>query len=375
MRIAVLANLKKNAPTWDGMVADQWDDLDSPKTTDGIVKVLRGLGYEAEFFEAQIIPPHNLMERLMEYKPDLCFNISESHFGDGREAQIPAVLEMLRIPYTGSKVLALALALDKPMTKRVLCYHELPTPEFQVFEYGDEPIDDDLLNEEGELKFPLFVKPSREGTSMGVSGESIVYTVAQLREQVEKQVHRYNQPVLVEHYIKGREVTVGVLGNLKPNAARRVSDRVAAGEIPDTLTFMPALEVDLGAYGPEEAGLYTNRMKVELADDFHYHCPAQLAPDLLHELQRLTAAVFQVMGCKDVARVDFRLDEDQDFKPYILEVNPLPGLNPGYSDLCIQSLAANWTYERLIGTIVELAIAREGLRSNGAMVSHSGVGV
>jgi D-alanine-D-alanine ligase len=270
---------------------------------------------------------------------------------------------MLRIPYTGSKVMTLALALDKPMTKRVLFYHGLPTPEFQVFEQSDEPIDDDLLNEDGELRFPLFVKPSREGTSMGVSGESIVATVAQLREQVGRQLQRYNQPVLVEHYIKGREVTVGVLGNVKPNAARRVNERMSSGEIPDNLIFMPALEVDVQAYGPQEAGLYTNRMKVDLADTFYYHCPAPLTDEQLRELQWLTAAVFRVMGCKDVARVDFRLDEDQNYKPYILEVNPLPGLNPGYSDLCIQSLAAGWSYERLINTIVELAAARMGTKA------------
>ncbi|MFN8372709.1 MAG: hypothetical protein U0694_07510 [Anaerolineae bacterium] len=373
MRIAVLANLKKNAPTWEGMVADQWDDLDSPKTTNSIIEVLQKAGHEAEFFEAQIVPPHNLMERLMAYKPDLCFNISESHFGDGREAQVPAVLEMLRIPYTGSKVLALALALDKPMTKRVLFYHGLPTPEFQVLEQANEPIDDDLLNEAGELRFPLFVKPSREGTSMGVSGESIVTTVAQLRDQVGKQIQRYSQPVLVEHYIKGREVTVGVLGNLRANAARKLNDRMAGGEIPDTLTFLPALEVDVHAYGPEEAGLYTNRMKVELADDFHYHCPAHLTAEQLRELHWLTAAVFRVMGCKDVSRVDFRLDEAQNYKPYILEVNPLPGLNPGYSDLCIQSLAAGWTYDRLILMILDLAMVRSGLQP-GLPVSQSGVG-
>ncbi|NWF70843.1 MAG: ATP-grasp domain-containing protein [Chloroflexi bacterium] len=361
MRIAVLANLKKNAPTWDGMVADQWDDLDSSKTTDSMIAVLRAAGHEADFFEAQIAPPHNLMERLLAYQPDLCFNISESHFGDGREAQIPAMLEMLRIPYTGSKVLTLALALDKPMTKRLLWYHGLPTPEFQVFEQADEPIDEDLLDESGELRFPLFVKPSREGTSMGISGESIVYTVAQLREQLRKMIARYNQSMLVEHFIKGREVTIGLLGNLKSNMARRINERVTGSDIPEGLTFLPALEVDTHAYGPEEGGLYTNRMKVELADDFRYLCPAPLTPEQEHDLQRLAAAVFRVMGCKDVARVDFRLDERQHYKPYILEINPLPGLNPGYSDLCLQALAGGWSYERLINTIVELAASREGL--------------
>ncbi len=361
MRIAVLANLKKNAPTWEGMVADQWDDLDSPKTTNAIVAALESGGHEAVFIEASILPPHNLIERLTEYKPDLCFNIAESHFGDSRESQVPAILEMLRIPYTGGKLLALALALDKPMTKRILYYHGLPTPEFQVFERADDPIDADLLDKSGaNLRFPLFVKPSREGTSMGVSADSIVRTVAQLREQVARQLREYAQPILVEHYIQGREVTLGMVGNLKSTAARRVNERTAPNELPDSLTFLPPLEVNLSAYDESEAGLYTNRMKTELADTFYYMCPAPLDPDQERELQRLAAAVFRVTDCKDTARVDFRLDAENDDKPYILEVNPLPGLNPGYSDLCIQARAAGWSYEQLINTIVDLAAERQG---------------
>lgn len=361
MRIAVLANLKKNAPHWENMPEDQWDDLDSQTTIDAIIEALHAGGHEAEFFEASVLPPFNLVQHLTEYKPDLCFNIAEGHFGDGREAQIPAILEALRLPYTGSKVLTLGLALDKPMTKRVLTYHGLPTPEFQVFEDPDEPIDEDLLGDNRDLRFPLFVKPSREGTSVGVSAESIVYNIAQLREQVEKQSKRYNQPILCEHYIAGREVTIGMVGNLYARAARRINERIAPTGLPKELTFFPALEVDMEQYDAEHAGLYTNKMKVELADDFRYICPAPLDDSILHELKALSAAVFRVTGCKDVARVDFRLDQDQNNKPYILEVNPLPGLNPGYSDLCLEATAAGWSYEKLINTIVELAAARQGL--------------
>ncbi len=361
MRIAVLANLKKNAPTWEGMSPDQWDDLDSPKTVNALVAALQSGGHEAAFFEAIIEPPYNLVERLRAYQPDLCFNIAESHFGDGREAQIPAVLEMLRLPYTGSQVLTLALALDKPMTKRVLYYHGLPTPEFQVFENADEQLDPDLLDEHGELCFPLFVKPSREGTSMGISADSVVRTVAQLRVQVADQLRRYNQPILVEHYIEGRELTVGMLGNLKSPAARRLNERTAPNILPEGLTFLAPLEVNFAGYDGTEGGVYTNRLKTELVDDFHYFCPAPLDPALDAELKRLAAAVFRVTDCKDVARVDFRLDAANDDKPYILEVNPLPGLNPGYSDLCIQAHGADWTYERLINTIVESAAERQGI--------------
>ncbi len=365
MRVAVLANLKKNAPRWDGMPAEQWDDLDGEKTVNAIVEALRGGGHEVAFLEASIWSPHNLVERLDDYKPDICFNIAESHFGDGRESQIPALLEMLRIPYTGSKVLALALALDKPMTKRILHYHDLPTPEFQVFEDAAEPIDDDLVNESGELLFPMFVKPSREGTSIGVTVESIVHTVAQLRAQVAAQLRRYNQPILAEHYISGREVTVGMLGNLKPNEARKLSDRVADHILPETLTFLPVLEMDTTAYAHTEADVYTSWMKTELGpEEYKYTCPAPISEELAHRLKLLAGAVFRVTGCKDVSRVDFRLDANQNFKPYILEINPLPGLSPGFSDLCLQAEAAGMTYTELINAILMHAARRYGIAND-----------
>jgi D-alanine-D-alanine ligase len=375
MRIAVLANLKENAPRWEGMPPDQWDDLDSPKTTNGIIAALESAGHEACYFEANILPPHNLIERLREYRPDLCFNIAEGHRGDSRESQIPAVLEMMGIPYTGSKLLTLTLALDKPMTKRVLHYHGLPTPEFQVFENADEPIDQDLLDDAtGDLRFPLFVKPSREGTSVGVSAQSIVSTVDQLRVQLDKQIKRYNQTILAEHYVKGRELTLGMVGNLGPRYSRHLNERVQDTELPDTLTFFPILEVDMEKYGDSEAGLYTNRIKVEMVDAFHYACPAHVDEDKAHELRLLAAAVFRVTGCKDVARVDFRLDQENDDKPYILEVNPLPGLNPGYSDLCLEALAGGWSHAKLVNTIVDLACERQRISAQRGMVGECRLG-
>jgi len=363
MRIALLANLKDNAPQWDGMPEDQWDDLDGHKTIDAIIHALESGGHHAEFFEASILQPFDIVGKLLAYQPDLCFNIAEGHWGDSRETQIPAILEMLRLPYTGSKLLALSLALDKPMTKRVLYYHGLPTPEFQTFEAEDEPIDADLLDEKtGELRYTLFVKPSREGTSVGVTAESVVHTVEELRGQVRRQLARYNQPILAEHYVQGRELTMGLIGNLEPSqSARRVNERAFTNVLPDTLTFFPALEVNMEMYDPAEKGVYTNKIKVELADDFHWICPAPITPEFEHELRLLAGAVFRVVGCKDIARVDFRLDENQNNKPYILEVNPLPGLNPTYSDIAIEAQKGGWSHEKLINTIVELAAKRQGV--------------
>ncbi len=350
MHVALLANLKRNAPTWPGISPDRWDDLDSEATIESIAKALEAGGHRVTFLEGDV----TLVDNLREVRPDLCFNICEGHFGDGREAQVPALLEMMRIPYTGSQVLTLALALDKPMTKRVLTYHDLPTPAFQVFERLDEPLNDDM-------SFPLFVKPSREGTGMGVSAESVVRDDAQLRVQLRRIFEHYDQPVLVEHFIEGREITLGIIGNLRSPVAWRLPDDEEAPRITKGLHFFPPLEVDMGAYPAEEAGIYTSRIKVELAHDFHYVCPAPLDGTVVEQLNWLAAATFRVTGCLDVARVDFRLDANDDDKPYILEVNPLPGLNPGYSDLCVEAEADGWTYEELINEIVNLAAERYGL--------------
>lgn len=350
MRVAVLANLKRNAPTWEGMPSDQWDDLDSEKTIHSLIGALAAGGHEATFLEGD----RSLYENLCKLKPDICFNICEGHYGDARESQVPALLEMLRIPYTGSRVSALALALDKPMTKRVLSYHGLPTPSFQVFERINEPLNP-------ELTFPLFVKPSREGTGMGVMVDSIVHDEKQMRAKIQQIFARYHQPALVERFIEGREVTVGLVGNLVSPVARRLPADQHAARVEEGLYIFPALEVDMARYPVEEGGIYSNRLKVELADDFHVICPAPLCEEQVEQLNWLTAAVFRVIGCLDVARVDFRLDAHDQNRPYILEVNPLPGLNPGYSDLCIEAEADGWPYEKLINRILDEATSRFNL--------------
>ena len=345
-RVAVLANLKKNAPKFDGMAEDQWDDLDSEKTVDALLNAIRSGGHNSEFLEGNI----TLFDTIRKYKPDICFNICEGHFGDAREAQVPAILEMLRIPYTGSKVLTLALSLDKPMTKRVLRYHDLPTPTFQTFERVDEPLDPDM-------EFPLFVKPSREGTGMGVTRSSIVHNDSELREQVDHCLKRYTQPALVERFIDGREVTVGVVGNLQGPVARRLPDDDTAPRVQAGLRFFPPMEVNLQPFGESDI-VYSNRLKVDLAEQLDYLCPAPLDDEMVDELNWLTAAVFRVTGALDVSRVDFRLDINDNLKPYILEINTLPGLAPGYSDLVIEAAAEGVDHTFLVNMILNTALKR-----------------
>ncbi len=345
-RVALLANLKKNAPKFEGMAEDQWDDLDSEKTVNALVEAIKAGGHTCEFLEGNL----SILNTLPIFKPDICFNICESHFGDAREAQIPSLLEMMQIPYTGSKVLTLALALDKPMTKRVIAYHDLPTPEFQTFERIDEALSPEMV-------FPLFVKPSREGTGMGVSRNSIVYTEAELRDQIAIILDKYKQPVLVERYIEGREVTVGFVGNLVGPVAQRLPDDENARRIQAGLHFLPPMEVDLSPFSDSDT-VYSNRLKVQLADQLNYLCPAPIPDTLKEDLNWLAAAVFRVIGAFDVSRVDFRLDMHNDYKPYILEINPLPGLAPVISDLVIEAAGEGIGHTELVNMILDTALKR-----------------
>lgn len=360
LKVALLANLKKNAPKFPGMSEDYWDDLDSQTTVDAVCEAIRAGGHEAVFYEGDL----SLVDKLRDNRPDICFNFCESHFGDSREAQVPSLLEMLRLPYTGSRVLTLALCLDKSMTKRLLMWHELPTPAFQTFEREDEPLDDDMI-------FPLFVKPSHEGTSVGVSAQSVVKNEKELREQLRFVFDTYKQTALVERYIAGREVTVGVVGNISGFAARRLPSRLygtsrrTPGDLDDIraggLLFLPPMEVDLKPY-KETDEVYSNRLKTELADQVTYMCPAPLEPNQVEELNWLTAAVFRVCGCYDVSRVDFRLDESDNYKPYILEINPLPGLAPVISDLVIEAEAIHIHHAELVNRILDAALKRHGIQ-------------
>jgi D-alanine-D-alanine ligase len=348
-RVALLANLKKNAPHFDGMAQDQWDDLDSEKTANALVEAIRADGHICEFLEGNL----TLLDTLQVFKPDICFNICEGHFGDARESHIPSLLEMMHIPYTGSKVLTLALALDKPMTKRVIAFHNLPTPEFQTFERVNELLSPDM-------KFPLFVKPSREGTGMGVSRQSIVNNEEEMREQIGVIIDKYKQPVLVERYIEGREVTVGFIGNLVGPVAQRMPDDENARRIQAGLHFLPPMEVDLSPFTDSDT-VYSNRLKVDLADKLNYLCPAPITEEQKDELNWLAAAVFRVTGALDVSRVDFRLDMHDNFKPYILEINPLPGLSPIISDLVIEAAGEGTTHTELVNMILDTALERYGM--------------
>jgi D-alanine-D-alanine ligase len=357
LTVALLANLKKNAPHLPGEAPDAHDELDSERTIEALKRSIEAAGYKCAVLEGDL----DIVQPLRKLKPDMVFNICEMHWGDSRESHIPAILEMLRVPYTGSKLLTMALSQDKPMTKRVLAYHGLPTPEFQEFARPGEVLDP-------KLKFPLFVKPAREGTGMGVNEKSIVSSEPELRERVDWVISTYHESALVERFIEGREITVGIVGNPGPEFSWKTmkNGKPNGGSFDEAVNggrfhFFPPLEVDFNGYEVDTQGIYSNLLKVDLGDDYHVLLPAPLEAKQLKELQRLTAATFQVTGCVDVARVDFRLDKNDGDKPYILEINPLPGMSPGYSDLCLEAESEGIHHEKLVSGILQLAMRRQGV--------------
>jgi D-alanine-D-alanine ligase len=347
LTVALLYNLKKNAPHSESSEEpwDKWNELDSERTVAGIERALKSCGHQVVAMEGDV----SLPEKLRRHKVDIAFNTCEGFHGGSREAQVPALLDAIGMPYTGSGVMTLALALDKPMTKRVLEFHGLKTPGFQTFITGEEPLSK-------RLQYPLFVKPSREGSGIGVTAKSVVRNARELREQVQYNIRAYDQPALVEEFIEGREFTVGLLGNLHPHDLVRRNGKWKS----DTVRVFPPLEVDLSPCPPEEAGLYTSVIKGKLYEVPTYLCPAPISKTMRAKMESMSIGAFAALECYDFARVDFRIRKETN-EPYILEINPLAGLQEGISDIVMQAEADGINYVGLINGILETAAKRTGL--------------
>jgi D-alanine-D-alanine ligase len=269
-----------------------------------------------------------LAERLVAgWRCDLVFNIAEGLTGFGRESQVPALLEAYGIPYTFSDPLVCALTLHKGMAKHVARGCGIPTPSFALVATRDEAA-------AVTLPLPLFVKPVAEGSSKGVTARSLVETRAALVEMCAELLERYRQPVIVEEFLSGREFTVGVLGTAA------------------TARAIATLEVVLRD-GADAAG-YSYRNKTEWQNLVDYRL---LEPSPLRaEVEGVALATWRCLGCRDAGRVDVRLDGAG--QAQMLEVNPLAGLTPGYSDLPIMAELAGIDYRTLIGEILRCVQAR-----------------
>jgi len=343
MRVALLFNSKHSIEHPADAPVDALAEYDSEETTQVLARALRSAGHTVFPLEADV----TLLDTVRAVSPDICFNIAEGLRGESRESQVPALLEMLGIPYAASGILANAISLDKAVCKHIWRATGLPTAPFQLFRIGDEPLNDDLA-------FPLFVKPVGEGTGMGISQESVVQDEAELRERANWIICAYRQPALAETFLPGREFTVGLIGN------ERSVCTVPASPLYDERGFhvFPVLEIDVSPIENAQ-GIYSSHIKSERPMDPDYLCPAPIDDILALELQDLAVRAFTAIGAVDVARVDLRLDEFGN--PHLLEINTLPGLNPTYSDIVMAARGEGIPYEALVNEVLSLAIARHGL--------------
>jgi D-alanine-D-alanine ligase len=344
-KVAVIANIKEEIEDKSGEPPDAGAEYDHPHTIEAIKKAIECRGHRTAFLPAD----QNLPFALSKYKPDICFNIAEGRRGEGREAQVPALLEMLGIPYTASRIVAHAISLNKTLTKRIWRDMGLPVAPFQEFIIGDE----DLRH---GLSFPLFVKPVGEGTGMGVDPYAVVHNEKELRKRVEWLIETYQEPALVEAFLPGREFTVGILGRKDaPTASLHpyIYDKEGFFRFP-----ISEIESDQSV----TPGVYGYEAKIrDLGESgaVGYHCPAEIEPKLADRMWRLAKRAHRAIGAVDVSRVDFRLDAQAE--PCLIEINTLPGIAPDFSDLSIMASKGGLAYPDLILEILYLAASRFGL--------------
>ncbi|TMQ33547.1 MAG: ATP-grasp domain-containing protein [Planctomycetota bacterium] len=334
MKIGITYDLKSDGPVRHDVPDDFYEEFDSPATVEAVASVLRELGHEVR----KLGDGRGLLRQLLADPPDLVFNFAEGHgIGRSREARVPAVLEMLDIPYTGSDPLTLAVTLDKDCAKRLVASYDVNVPRGLVLPPEEATLEAGSVH---SSLFPVIVKPAWEGSSKGIHGKSVVKRKESLRSVVEDMCRDYRQPVLIEEFIEGDELTVGVIGNHRPNVI-------------GVMRVVPTQ--------PSEHFIYSLDVKRDWQRQVRYECPARL-PDRDYEAVCKSAlTVYHALGCRDVARIDFRL---RDGTPYFLEVNPLPGLSPESGDLVIMAQLSGCSYDRLIGTILQAALDRCGLVSS-----------
>ncbi len=321
---------------------DEDEEFDSPETIRALADTLESFGHQVELLGEG----EPMLRRLLDGpRPDLVWNIAEGTGGGRcREARVPAVLEMLGIPYTGSDPLTLAATLDKDCAKRLVLGGGVATPSWVLYQ-GDWQADEQRL---AKLCFPVFVKPAFEGSSKGILTSSVIRDLAQLHDVLEQLFAVYRQPVLVEEFVDGAELTVGMVGNEPPEILGIM--RVLPRE-PDDKPFVYSLEV-----------------KRDWQRRVRYECPAALQPRETEAVRTAALAAWHALGCRDVARVDFRLREGV---PYFLEVNPLPGMSPISGDLVLLSGLVGIEYRDLVGRVLQAALVRLQLPSSRAAVIAS----
>lgn len=325
MRIGLTYDLRSSYLA-GGLSELETAEFDRDDTIDALERALKPLAREV----VRIGSARELIERLAAGdRWDLVFNITEGLSGVGREAQVPAILDVYGIPYTFSDTLITALCLHKGLTKTVVQDAGVPTADAMVVATLA-----DLAK--CQLRFPLFAKPVAEGTGKGVTGASRIANPAELDAVCRKLLAEFRQPVLVEEYLPGREFTVGILGT---------------GEDAQPLGTLEIILLE-GA----EKGAYSYENKERCEELVEYRLVQAANDPLVHAAERIALQAWRALGCRDAGRVDLRCNAAGE--PHFLEINPLSGLHPEHSDLPILATKVGLRYDDLIRRIFESAVRR-----------------
>ena len=329
MRIGITCNLKDDLENLSPSLLpeDAAEEWDHSETIQAIQKSLQSAGHEVHLLGSGL----EVIEKIKRLKIDFVFNLAEGFEGRNRESHIPAVLELLGIPYSGSDPLGLAAALDKSFAKRIALSLGISTPDFWTAERKKD------LASIPQNRYPLFVKPLWEGSSKGIRLSSRVNDPMALEREFSRIFKDYSeQPVLIESHISGREVTIGILGNQSPEVMGMMEIRFRD---PQKKDFCYSLET-----------------KRNWREEVEYLVPPKLEKKVMSEVQTAALNLFKALRLRDVARFDFRVDSGG--TAYFLEVNPLPGLSPESGDLVILASKKGIAYRELILRILQAALNR-----------------
>ncbi|MEW6555923.1 MAG: hypothetical protein AB1349_01040 [Elusimicrobiota bacterium] len=329
LKIGFTYDAKSNYKLKSGDLPDKYAEFDTDETISEIETALKSSGHKIE----KIGDAHSLLKKIVQDKKwDLVFNIAEGLNSRNREAQVPTILELFGIPYSGSDALTMALALDKPLAKIIVSYYGVLTPKFLEIENIAQ-----LNKKKFSLQYPVIVKLTQEGTSKGLSDDSVCRDFNQLVRKIQSLIEKYNQPVLIEEFVAGSEFTVAVIENTPP---------VALPPVQTIINGRTFLGNDFYTY---------NRVA---NNEIEYICPCKISTKLCQKLKTVALTACKALKVKDLGRVDIRVDEKDTV--YFLECNPLPNL--GCIDIFpLVAKAIGITYNEIICRILTAALKRNEL--------------
>ncbi|MFC2094277.1 ATP-grasp domain-containing protein [Bacteroidota bacterium] len=311
----------------------EWDTWETINALKDAIEVF----HKVTLIEADI----NAFEKFKQSKPDIVFNIAEGFNNLSRESQIPAMLDMLNIPYTGSDALTLGICLDKARTKEILSYYKIPNANFIIVD-KNKPLSNH------SIEFPSIVKPVSEGSSKGIFNSSIARNYDELNAEIKRVVDEYNQPAIIEEFLPGKEFTVALIGN------------------GDNTEILPIVEIKYGNFPDDVEHLYSYEAKwiLDTKDNVFdvFECPAAINNELEEKIKNTCLQTYNVLRCKDWSRIDIRLDKNG--IPNVIEINPLPGIMPDpteNSSFPKAARAAGINYNEMIQKVLLEACKRYNL--------------